>query len=81
MASDNSYMLFYTTDEKKTTFSLDRFPLDLIPTLISQLKQFHYMESERICRPHFKEVRAENARRQGLSPEGQMSLALKLKNS
>jgi len=79
MASENSYMLTYTQDVDKVTFNFYGLDINLIPPLMKQLSMHHMMENERLCRPSFKDERYLNAIRNGLSPEGQMSLVLKLK--
>lgn len=52
MPEQNSYMLFYevdvSTDNKASVkFSLDRFPIEMIPELVKQLNQHLFLEAAR----------------------------------
>lgn len=78
MPTHNSITLTYEQDVDKVKFDFYMFPIDLIPALVKQANEHLFFEASR---GRFDKERALYAQRAGLTVEGQLSLALKLKNN
>jgi hypothetical protein len=75
--TENSVTITYKQDVEKVTFDLHKFDISLIPQLVKQLNSHLFIM---VGRANFQDERYMFAVRAGRSPEGQMSLALKLKS-